>query len=146
MILYRTVGPDYQAVFRHGEETVIFPWSDLLALRLLAIVVPSSAASDKSFWRKERYPWAAFGSPFGIALTCSGGKEMFFEAVEWEELGRLLYTKDSLLSPSQAAVASGQMQQSISHRIADGRVFAFQRPGLRRRMWLIPRCVVRGLR
>jgi len=130
------------AVLQRGGEMILFPWAELLALRELVAAVPPAAAADEDYPRVERGPWAASGSSFGIALMHAGLKTLFPEAVEWEQLARLLYVGEELLSLVEVAALTGWAQPNVSSAVSSGRLFAFQVPGFQRRQWRVPRRAV----
>jgi hypothetical protein len=136
--LHRTTDTDPLTVLVHGQDTLLFPWADLLTLRDLVAAVPPTAAHDEDAPRVVVSPWAASGSTFGIALMREGLPETHWESDEWEHLGQLLHTGDPLISVSAYAAHTGQHQSRVSEQIARGELFAFLRPGVQRRKWLIP--------
>lgn len=138
-MLERTVGG--RAVLEVGRDLLIFPWEELMALRELVTVVPPEAAWDEDHPRIERGSWAASGSSFGIALMREA-RTVYLSREEWETLQKLLYTDDTLLSQKEAAGLAGRPQQRVAEAVAAGKLFAFTRPGYRRRRWLIPRSAV----
>ena len=125
------------------SDTAIFPWSELLALRDLVTQVEPTMAHDEDAGRIEGEPWAASGSSFGIALMHAGLDTLFFEADDWEELRRLLYAGQELLSQVEVAEIVERPQPRIAEAIATGALFAFQVPELERRQWLVPRGAIR---
>ena len=138
--LHRTTNTPPLAVLRHSRgDTLVFPWSDLLGLRELVSSIPPEAMADENYPRQENGgPWAIEGTPFGIALL-RPGERVYFRTPEWQALQGLLYVGDDLMSQTEVAALVGLSQQRVWQAIAMGDLFAFQRPGYKRRQWLIPR-------
>ncbi len=142
MKLERTASPTPQAVLCHGSEIRMFSWEEVLALRELVAAVPLEAAANMNYPRRLCGLWTAGGSIFGIVLLRRGMAHLFFSQSEWEELGELLYVESPLLSVVQVVALTGKRRQSVTEAIRFGELFAFLRPGLQRRRWLVPLRVV----
>ncbi len=143
MKLERTASPTPEAVLCHGHEIRMFPWKEVLALRELVAVVPAVAATEDDFPSVDNGPWrAASGNPYGIVLLRQGMARLFFTAEEWREFRALLYVASPLLSVVEVAALAEKRRQQVTAAILCGDLFAFLRPGLQRRRWLIPLRVI----
>jgi hypothetical protein len=141
MKLHRTIDTDDLplAVLEIGQDAILFPWEDLLALRELVAGIDPEMAHDEDMPIQRADGWTASGSTFGIALDRAGSRTTHWDAADWAALAIVLYVGEDLLSQVEVARCVGRPQPRVAEAIAAGSLFAFQRPDFERRQWLIPR-------